>query len=88
MQWAADGRSVAFSERGHHQAAELVFALPPDELFARLPRSVVVTAAHLEQIPGVRKLEGRSGAVLGPGPSLLAYSKETVQRNIFRVPLR
>jgi Tol biopolymer transport system component len=83
--WAPDGRSIGFYKAGQSGGFSL-FSLPAGESFPPLPRGVI-TFADLERIPGGRH-PAQGPLYLYPGPSqLAAYTKETVQRNIFRIPL-
>jgi Tol biopolymer transport system component len=85
--WAPDGRSVAFAERSTDGVHSILFSLPAGKALPPLPHSGLISPADLERLPGLRRL---TESLLYPGPGsglLAAYTKETVQRNIFRIPL-
>jgi serine/threonine protein kinase/Tol biopolymer transport system component len=86
--WAPDGRSVTFSERSTDGVHSVLFSLPAGKALPPLPRSGVVRSADLDRLPGLRR---STESLVYPGPrspQMAAYTKETIQRNIFRIPLR
>jgi hypothetical protein len=64
-----------------------VVALPPGKVFPNLPPGGVNTEVEAEKLPGVRVLD--LGFVFpGLTPSVYAYVKQNVQRNLYRIVLR
>jgi hypothetical protein len=62
-------------------------SLPPGEVFpAKLPPEGLRSVKDAERLPGVAW--AKDGLVFaGRSPDVYAYSRENVQRNIFRIPL-
>jgi hypothetical protein len=61
--------------------------VPPGETFPDLPASGIRGQADARTFPGSRVIEAWHIAP-GPDPSIYAYVKTTVHRNLFRIPLR
>ena len=57
-----------------------VVPLAPGKMFPTLP------AADLAKLPGVRVIDAFD-AVPGPTPDVYAFSRATVQRNLYRIPI-
>jgi hypothetical protein len=66
-----------------------VFALPVGKSLPALPPSGIKSAEDLKglNIVSVIDMTGLSVFAPGPNPSTYAYSRMTVQRNLFRIPL-
>jgi hypothetical protein len=60
--------------------------IPPGSALPKLPSGGFKSEAEIAAVPGVRVI---GAADIGPGPSpdIYAFSRETVQRNLFRIPL-
>jgi hypothetical protein len=61
--------------------------VPPGETFPDLPASGIRGQADAGAFPGARLIDGW-GISPAPDPSVFAYVKTTVHRNLFRIPLR
>ena len=88
--WAPDGKSlyVGLQRDSRISAAKtLVIPVPPGGMFPNLPGSGIRGLADGAALPGARVIEGWD---ISPGldPSVFAYVKTTVHRNLFRIPLR
>jgi hypothetical protein len=55
-------------------------------MFPRLPREGLHSDAEVAALPGARKIEG--AAVPGPSPDVYAIVRQTIQRNLNRIPIR
>jgi len=88
VRWAADGKTLNISFQGMTGAESgRTFAIPvtPGKMLPALPASGIRSRAELGAMPCVEVIE--KGVVSpGPGPSTYAFSKQTVQRNLYRVP--
>ncbi len=63
-----------------------VIPLAPNTLFPPIPRDGFHSESEIARLPGVRILEA-ADVFPGPTPATYAYSRESVQRNLYRVPL-
>jgi Tol biopolymer transport system component len=83
--WAPDGKFlyVAFSSADKTVA----IPIPPGEMFPNLPTSGIRGFDEAVAFAGSRVIDGYDIAP-GPDPSVVAYVKTTVHRNLFRIPLR
>ena len=95
--WSRDGRYFYISFRGASEAdpdKTWVIPLPPGEDLPPLPAAGVSPADTLKQITEVKGvLAGfHFGPVtqlsFGPQPSTYVYSRKTVHRNLYRIPLQ
>lgn len=60
--------------------------LPPGRMFPEIPRGGFQSEADLAKLPGTRVIE--AFAAPGPTSETYAYSREAVQRNLYRIPLQ
>jgi len=60
--------------------------VPPGDTLPALPDSGVLGLEHAKTLPGGRILEGWDIAP-GPDPSVFAFTKTIVHRNLYRVPV-
>ena len=91
LQWQADRRLLYLSVTTGMNAAlanghTYVIPLAPSKLLPNIPPGGFHSEAEIAALPGVRVLEV---ADVGPGRSTgtYAFSRQTVQRNLYRVPL-
>jgi len=87
-EWSVDGRFFYLWGSDMMPGAEKTFAIPlhHGQVFPPIPASGFRAQADLAGIAGVQVIEHR-GSAFGPGPSLYAFTRETVQRNIYRIPV-
>jgi hypothetical protein len=90
--FAPDGRFLFITVSGGLMdagASGRTYVLPvrPGSPFPALPPGGFHSEAEIASVPGVRVIEA---ADIGPGPSpdLYTFSREIVQRNLYRIPLR
>jgi eukaryotic-like serine/threonine-protein kinase len=63
------------------------FALHPGQMFPELPFAGIRSETDLVAVPGARLInEGLN--LIGPDPSMYAYSRPLAQRNLYRIPIR
>jgi Tol biopolymer transport system component len=88
--WAPDGRffyvGVARSTRTS-TGKTLAIPLRPGESIPAIVASGIRGLEDAATFPGSRVIEGW-GIIPGPDPSTFAYVKSTMDRNLFRIPLR
>ncbi len=92
LHWAPDGKSLYFSVPSGFMsmgATGRTYILPTRSgtMFPDIPAGGFRSEAQLAAVPGVRVIEA---ADVGPGPTpdVYVFSRETVQRNLYRIPLR
>ena len=66
-----------------------LISLPPGKSLPKLPPSGVKSEQDVKglNVVGIIDMAGKSIFAPGPTPSIYAYSRMTIQRNIFRIPL-
>lgn len=62
----------------------LVVPVQPGKPFPRLPVSGIQSEQDLAGLPDVKAIEG--AVFPGPSASLYAFEKQTVHRNLYRIP--
>ena len=75
------GASFAFAN-----GRTYVLPLEPGSTLPRIPDGGFHSEAELAKVPGVQILPHGDFAP-GPSPSVYAFSRETVTRNLYRIPL-
>jgi hypothetical protein len=91
VRWAPDGKFLYFGFLiGYMNAGGLgrTYVLPtrPGTLFPDLPQEGFRSQADLAKVPGVRIIEA-ADVFPGPTPDVYVFSRESVQRNLYRIPL-
>jgi hypothetical protein len=92
LEWSPDGRFLFISVSTSTSIAGFagrtyVVPLRPGHMFPPMPEGGFQTVAEVAQLPGTRVIDGFAVA-RGPSPDMYAYRRATVQRNLFRVPIR
>ena len=64
-----------------------VAPVPRGQTLPKTPATGFASAAEIAALPGVRVIDATDPAP-GPTPDVYAFSRETVQRNLYRIPLR
>jgi serine/threonine protein kinase len=77
----SNGMSIAFAS-GH----TYVIPLPPGRSFPNIPPDGFHSEAEIAALPGVRVMDVADVAP-GSSPETYAFSRQTVQRNLYRIPL-
>ena len=83
-QWSARGDGMVF----HSELEGSTYLVPvaAGEMFPPFPREGLHSERDVAALPGARKIEG--GAVPGPSPDVYAFHRQTMQRNLHRIPIR
>ncbi len=89
--WSPDGRSIFISvptsaTASHVIGRTFIIPLPPGKMFPKTPEGGFQSEADLAALPGVGIVEAFDTAP-GPTPEVYAFSRASVQRNLYRVPL-
>jgi hypothetical protein len=89
VQWAPDGKFfyVGVVPRSLSSPGKTVaIPVPPGQTLPELPASGIRALEDAKAFPGARVLDGWD---ISPGldPSVFAYAKTTVHRNLYRIPL-
>lgn len=89
INWSPDGKFVYIAVRRPSRTGPgktLAIPIPPGEIFPILPDSGLRGLEDAALFPGARVIDA-FGISPGPNPSVFAYIKTTVHRNLFRIPL-
>jgi Tol biopolymer transport system component len=83
IRWSRDGRLLfmTVSERTY------VVPVPSGQPLPKTPATGFASGAEIAAVPGARVIDATDPAP-GPTPDVYAFSRETVQRNLYRIPLR
>jgi eukaryotic-like serine/threonine-protein kinase len=91
LRWQGDGKFLYLSVATGMQTAlafgrTYVIPVSPEKLFPPLPPGGFRSEDEIAKVPGVRVIEA-ADVYPGSTPGTYAYSRQTVQRNLYRVPL-
>jgi serine/threonine protein kinase/WD40 repeat protein len=89
LRWSADAKLLfmrALTSFPWGAGNTFVVPLRPGQMFPDIPPGGFKSDAELRRIPGVRVIDSYDVAP-GPTPEVYAYSRETVQRNLYRIPI-
>jgi hypothetical protein len=91
LRWSSDGRFLFLSISSaagtlYSGGRTYVIPLEPGRLLPEIPARGFQTEAEIAKLPGVQIIEA---ADVGPGQtsSVYALSRETTQRNLYRIPI-
>jgi Tol biopolymer transport system component len=92
VHWAPDRRFLYLSIIASMNSARAtgrtyVIPLPPGKVFPVIPTGGFHSQAEIAALPGVRVIEA-ADFFPGSTPDRYAFSRQTVQRNLYRIPLR
>jgi hypothetical protein len=90
VMWSLDGKALYLSVRKSSltDAGKMrVVPLQPGEMLPQLPPSGMRALDEPDLFPGSYLIEAHAISP-GPDPSVYAYVKTTMHRNLFRIPLR
>jgi eukaryotic-like serine/threonine-protein kinase len=82
MKWSSDGRQVLLTLAGR----TYVLPLLPGRMLPEVPEGGFRSEEEIAKLPGVRIIDGVDVAT-GAAPDAYAFSRETVQRNLYRIPV-
>ena len=83
--WSLDGRSVWLSDGPVAAGRSYLVPLPPGAALPELPPGGLRSEADVARLPGARRIDNL--IVQGPSPDVYAFSRDTSQRNLYRIPL-
>jgi hypothetical protein len=90
IQWSSDGRRIFImlqsSVGSVPNGRTYVIPLQPDRIFPPIPPGGFRSQDEIAKLPGVRVLDSIDVAP-GPTPEIYAFARQTVQRNLYRIPL-
>ncbi len=90
VKWSRDGRTVFFVsaalDRGM-QTRTYAFPLAPGKMFPSIPAGGFHSEAEMAATPGATSYDVYDFAP-GPAEGTYAFTRESVQRNLYRVPVR
>ena len=89
--WSPDGSLLFISVPNSTTASRVVgrtyvIALPQGEMFPAIPPGGFHSASELATLPGVRVVDAFD-ATPGPSADVYAFSRATVQRNLYKIPI-
>ena len=89
LRWTGDGKYLFVASSNEKGTKAFVLPLSPGQL---LPASLANAASfpsdsELAKMPGVRTIQV-ANVVPGPTVDVYAFTRETVQRNLYRIPLQ
>jgi hypothetical protein len=83
LTWWLDGHSTFIAGRWR-----FVIPRPPDEVMRQIPAEGFHSAEEIAHLPRARPMEGAINLVPGPVSGVYAFYRVTVQRNLYRIPIR
>jgi hypothetical protein len=90
VRWSSDGRlliiSVPTTALGSIGRTYFI-PLPLGRLFPQIPAGGFQSEGEIAKLPGTRRIDAFDVAA-GSKPEVYAFARESVQRNLFRVPLQ
>ena len=91
VRWQPDGRFLYLSVATAMQSAgaaghTYVLPVPPGKLFPSIPPGGFHSETEIAALPGVHVIDAADVSP-GPTPGVYAFSRQTVQRNLYRIPL-
>jgi hypothetical protein len=91
-QWQPDSRFFYLSVPSGFQSAgaygkTYVLPVPRGKMLPDIPAGGFPSEAAVAALPGVRVINSADVAP-GPAPDIYAFSRQTIHRNLYRVPIR
>jgi hypothetical protein len=90
LAWSPDGRLIFISQpTGYSQSLTgrtYVVPLPPGRMLPQIPAGGFQSEAEIAKLPGARVIDAFDVAP-GPTAEVYAFSRGTVQRNLYRIPI-
>jgi eukaryotic-like serine/threonine-protein kinase len=89
--WSTDGKFMYFSVASgwmNHGGSGRTYVLPtlPSTMFPAIPPGGFKSPEQIAGVPGVRTIDA-ADVNLGPTPDVYTFSREVIQRNLYRVSL-
>jgi DNA-binding winged helix-turn-helix (wHTH) protein/Tol biopolymer transport system component len=85
LSWSFDGRSSFISHVFGGQT--FIVPLAPGEALPRIPAGGFPSDDDIAHLPGARRIDAE-GVVPGPSANVYAFYHNTIQRNLYRIPIR
>ena len=86
MQWSADGSSLSVSDFLFAEGRTFIVPLPTGKLLPPVPAAGFLSEQDLAKLPGANRTDAFD-AVPSFDPNVYAFSRYTVQRNLYRIPV-
>jgi Tol biopolymer transport system component len=91
LTWSPDGKLMFISAPSGYSSSSLTgrtYFLPvlPGRMLPQIPVGGFQSEAEIAKVPGARVIEHYDVAP-GPSPDVYAFSRGTVQRNLYRIPI-
>ena len=86
VRWSRDGRHLFVNPAEGTDARTYVVPVPPGQTFPVMSAHGFRSEAEIAAIPGIRVI-GDDDVAPGPTVDRYAFSRETVQRNLYRIPV-
>jgi Tol biopolymer transport system component len=91
LTWSRNRKVLFISTQTHSQigigGSTYAVPLPPGRIFPRIPPGGFRSEAEIARLPGARRFDAYD-ATPGPTADVYAFSRQTVQRNLYRIPLQ
>jgi Tol biopolymer transport system component len=90
LRWSPDGRLLVISvPTAALMTSGRTYAIPllPGQAFPQIPAGGFQSEAEIAKLQGARRIDAYDVA-FGPRREVYAFTRETVQRNLYRIPLR
>ena len=84
-QWSPDGRFLSFA-LPFHEGRTYIVPLPPGKTLPPIPPAGLPSEEEIAHLPGVRRIDALR-VVPGPSPDVYAFSRNTTQRNLYRISI-
>jgi DNA-binding winged helix-turn-helix (wHTH) protein/Tol biopolymer transport system component len=84
-QWSPDSRFLSLALPFHENRTYIV-SLPPGDVLPRIPAGGLQSEEDIARLPGAQRI-GAQRAVPSPSPGVYAFSRNTTQRNLYRIPI-
>jgi Tol biopolymer transport system component len=91
LTWSPDGKLMFISAPTGYSSSSLngrtyVVPLPPGRMLPQIPAGGFQSEAEIAKLPGARVIDAYDVAP-GPTAEVYAFSRGTVQRNLYRIPI-
>ena len=83
LTWSLDGQSTFIAGRWR-----FVIPRPPDEVLRWIPAEGFHSGEEIARLPGARPIDAAVNPVPGPVAGVYAFYRATIQRNLYRIPIR